>query len=74
MILQMVMRKMNGRDSRHLSVRPRTRMAKGARLERKVENVELITRPMTQRNPIAWFLMKGSERSRGTAEPSSNGL
>jgi len=43
--------------------------------ERVVESVELMmTRSMTQNGPAARFLMKGSERSHGAADPSSNGL
>ena len=73
-ILRMVIRKMNGRDSRHSSVRPRTMRMKGMRREEVVENVELMTRSMTQKNPGARFLMNGSERRQVVADPSSNGL
>jgi len=44
------------------------------RRESVVESVELMTRSMTQKNPAARFLMKGSEQLHGAADPSSNGL
>ena len=47
---------------------------KGMRREEVVENVELMTRSMTQKNPGARFLTNGSERRQVVADPSSNGL